>query len=183
MAYFPQIEYTLLIDGQKAGFWMNESLGADSNPKQRIARAIAGFGSNTYFADAENQVKLLQTNAYGNQFLISIPYEIKWNLTSETETILSFKTYKAQATETVHNSSGTQEIVITAWFAPEINKPFGPGDYGNLPGLILELHRAGKIYRVQSIEETKKEVKQPTKGKKVTQEEFIEIGKKMRKLR
>lgn len=73
--------------------------------------------------------------------------------------------------------------MLTAWFAPKINKPFGPGEYGNLPGLILEFYRAGKIYRVQSIEKTKIKVKQPTKEKKITEAEFVEIGKKMRKLR
>lgn len=75
MAQFDQIKYTMLVEEQKAIFWMNESMENDNNSKMNIARLIAGFGSGSYFSDEENQIKLHETDAYGSNFLISLPYD------------------------------------------------------------------------------------------------------------
>ena len=61
-------------------------------------------------------------------------------------------------------------MVITTWFAPKINRSFGPGGYGGLPGLILELDRGKKTYTASSIKEvdlTKEDLDVPTTEKKI----------------
>ena len=70
-----------------------------------------------------------------------------------------------------------------AWFTPSIQVPTGPDNFGMLPGLILEVNINDGETIMTAKEVTMKEVdkeilKEPTKGKEVTQEEFEEIVKK-----
>jgi len=80
-----------------------------------------------------------------------------------------------------------KEIVVTAWFTPQIPVQNGPGEYAGLPGLILELN----FYRttilcskiVMNPNDADK-IEAPSKGKEVSQEEYNKIIKeKMDELR
>ncbi|WP_297332016.1 GLPGLI family protein [Flavobacterium sp.] len=67
---------------------------------------------------------------------------------------------------------------ITAWYAPEIPVSQGPENYWGLPGLILEVSDdkttilCSKI--VLNVKE-KAEIKKPTKGEKVSPQEFADL--------
>ncbi len=70
------------------------------------------------------------------------------------------------------------ERTITAWYAPEIPISQGPGEYWGLPGLILEVNDGRTAILCSKIvlnPEEKIEIKIPSKGKEVTQEEFNDI--------
>lgn len=68
--------------------------------------------------------------------------------------------------------------IITAWYAPEISVSQGPENYWGLPGLILEVSDdkttilCSKI--VLNVKE-KAEIKKPTKGEKVSPQEFADL--------
>ncbi|MBY8962346.1 GLPGLI family protein [Flavobacterium sp. D11R37] len=68
--------------------------------------------------------------------------------------------------------------IITAWYAPEIPVSQGPENYWGLPGLILEVSDdkttilCSKI--VLNVKE-KAEIKKPTKGEKVSPQEFADL--------
>lgn len=71
-----------------------------------------------------------------------------------------------------------KEVIVTAWYTPMIPVKHGPGEYGGLPGLILELN----VYRTTILcskivmnPEDPIEIKAPTKGKVVTREEYQTI--------
>lgn len=73
-----------------------------------------------------------------------------------------------------------KELEVTAWFTPQIPVSNGPGEFGGLPGLILELN----VYRttllcskiVMNPKEAEK-IEPPKKGTKVSREEYTKIVK------
>ena len=80
-----------------------------------------------------------------------------------------------------------KQIVVTAWYTPQIPVSNGPGEYWGLPGLILEINsgRTTILCTEVVINPTEKEeIKAPTKGKKVTRKEYtVIIKKKMEEMR
>ena len=96
--------------------------------------------------------------------------ELAWKLTGEEGMLLDRQVMKATAT--------MDTVSVEAWFAPEIPAPFGPDNYGGLPGLILMLSidDGSKLYEATSITlDTEIEITVPDKGRPVTQEEFEKI--------
>ena len=93
--------------------------------------------------------------------------ELAWKLTGEEGMLLDRQVMKAIAT--------MDTVSVEAWFTPEISAPFGPDNYGELPGLILMLSidDGNKLYEATSIMlDTEIEITVPGKGRSVTQEEF-----------
>lgn len=80
-----------------------------------------------------------------------------------------------------------KEVVITAWYSPEIPVNQGPENYWGLPGLILEVNDGQTTVLCSKIvlnSKEKVEIKPSTKGKEVTQKEYNEIVmKKMKEMR
>ncbi|HRN97936.1 MAG TPA: GLPGLI family protein, partial [Flavobacterium sp.] len=76
-----------------------------------------------------------------------------------------------------------KEIVVTAWYAPEIPVNQGPEGYWGLPGLILEVNDGKTTILCSKIvlnPKEKAEIKAPAGGKTVTQAEYDEtVTKKM----
>ncbi len=71
-----------------------------------------------------------------------------------------------------------KEIVITAWYTPEIPVSQGPDSYWGLPGLILEVNDGKTIILCSKVvmnTKEKAEIKAPKVGKEVTQKEYDEI--------
>ena len=80
-----------------------------------------------------------------------------------------------------------KEITITAWYTPEIPVSQGPENYWGLPGLILEVNDGRTTVLCSKVVlniKDKAEIKEATKGKVVTQQEYDEIVvKKMEEMR
>jgi GLPGLI family protein len=73
-----------------------------------------------------------------------------------------------------------KEILVTAWYTPQIPISNGPGEYAGLPGLILELNFYRTTILCSKIVMNPKEsdeIKAPTKGKEVSREEYNKIVK------
>ncbi len=80
-----------------------------------------------------------------------------------------------------------KEILVTAWYTPQIPISNGPGEYAGLPGLILELNVQRTTILCSKIILNPKdveEIKAPTKGKKVTRTEYNTIiSEKIKEMR
>ncbi len=74
-----------------------------------------------------------------------------------------------------------KEIIVTAWYTPQIPINQGPAEYWGLPGLILEVSADRTTILCSKIvmnPSEKAEIKAPTKGKVVTKQEYNKIIKK-----
>jgi GLPGLI family protein len=80
-----------------------------------------------------------------------------------------------------------KEVVVTAWYTPEIPVNQGPENYWGLPGLILEINDGKTVILCSKIvlnTKEKADIKASTKGKVVTQVEYDDIVvKKMEEFR
>lgn len=129
---------------------------------------------NIVYRDLENSKMLEQTEFMTRVFLIEsdMPKE-EWKITAKQKEILGFLCQ--QAIKQTSDSSW-----VNAWFTPMIPVSSGPGEYGNLPGLILavETSDGDRSITATSIDiktVDKKLLQKPKKGKKVSREEFETI--------
>lgn len=80
-----------------------------------------------------------------------------------------------------------KEVVVTAWYTPDIPVNQGPENYWGLPGLILEVSDGKTTILCSKIvinPKEKSDIKAPKKGKVVTQQEYDKIvTEKMNEMR
>ncbi len=93
---------------------------------------------------------------------------------------------KTKVTNLLDSVEMPKEVEVVAWYTPDIPVNQGPENYWGLPGLILEV-TSGKTTmlcsKVVLNPKDRKDIKEPTKGKQVTQAEFDEIvAKKMEEM-
>jgi GLPGLI family protein len=125
-----------------------------------------------------SQSKLVESRELGAKTYI-IQDSIKqqpWKLTDETKTILNYSCKKATRT----NERGQ---TIEAWYTESIPCPAGPEGFASLPGAILQINvnNGDVVYNATSVSDKvdKKEIKEPTKGKKISKEEFAKMMTEM----
>jgi GLPGLI family protein len=165
----------------------------------RIMFRVAGGGGDLYKNLAE--AKSIQVSEIGGRnFLITDSIRQQpWKLDPETKTILGYTCHKAtrkimQAapmmrrmvmsggegkTDTTTQAGQGREVDVVAWYADELLSPTGPENYGQLPGVILELSvdDGATVYTAKEVKKTvdMKELKEPKKGKQVTRQEFMKM--------
>jgi len=73
-----------------------------------------------------------------------------------------------------------KEVIVTAWYTPQIPVSHGPGEFWGLPGLILEIQNDRTTILCSKIvmnPEQKSKIQAPTKGQKVTRSEYDKVVK------
>ncbi len=122
--------------------------------------------------------------------------KMSWKVAGESKVILGHNCMKATTQRmqesfrmTMDNGEAKREKVmdtlnITAWFTNELPGSFGPEMYqAQLPGTILEIDVNNGRISFKAIEVSPKfdvaKVKEPTKGKKATPEEFAKEREKL----
>lgn len=139
---------------------------------------------------------------FGKRFLVSEKMEpLQWEMGMETKKIGNYTCYKAtlvkedtnvdwgsifrrrdnKKKETITSDKLAKKMLtVTAWYAPQIPISSGPDVYWGLPGLILEINagRTTMLCTEVAINSDKVlEIKQPTKGKKITRAAYTKIVK------
>ena len=172
---------------------------------------ITGGASGKHYKNVQTKKSTKENEFSGKNFLIKDELVVyNWKMEKETKMIgdqLSFKAttvinmpVRREMSFGRRNSSEeekrdeeetkkplTEPVIVTAWYTLDIPISQGPGDYWGLPGLILEVSvRDTKIMCTKIVlnPKEKTELKEPTKGKIVTQEEYDEIvAKKTEEMR
>lgn len=136
-----QLEFILNFDSEKSYFFLKDCIETPENAK---ARAFS-IGNKTYFNTKNEKATIIETNSpFLGQFYISEDKNNNWVISNEKKKIDNLDCYKASITN-------SQNELITAWFCPSIPYPFGPKGYGNLPGLIVELHEKNAAFGIKKI--------------------------------
>ncbi|MCF6294320.1 MAG: GLPGLI family protein [Flavobacteriaceae bacterium] len=189
-----QQEYTLVFNKNESTYKQNEKLEAPSPRVTGIQIQISQGGADILYKNIKENRFTEKTEIYGKQFLIKDSLRINnWELVNETKNIGEYTCFKAifsedYTTQTINDNNEietvTKERTTIAWYTPQISVNNGPENYHGLPGLILEIND-GQLTLICSkivINPTEKvNIKEPTKGKIVTQQKFDEIMEKKNK--
>lgn len=143
---------------------------AEGEPMIQI-KFMRSNDNSAVYTDLQKNTMVEQRSIFGRPFRIQ--HELDggdWKLTNEQRTILGYTCMKA--------ITGPDSLQTVAWFTPQMPTPVGPGRFGQLPGIILELEYDNitiKATEVVTEIEQPELMQAPTKGKKVTEEEFEQI--------
>lgn len=75
----------------------------------------------------------------------------EWKISNQKKQIGNFTCFKATKTNIIKRGPRIFSMPLIAWFCPEIPVPYGPNDFGGLPGLILEAQTDKFLYGLKSI--------------------------------
>lgn len=149
--------------------------------------------SETY-VNTESQIRTVLQEFMGKKYLVEDTLKmLPWKFGTETKTILGYECKQAYFTEEVKITMGTQEetrnVEITAWYTDKIKPFLGPDRYNTLPGTVLALdinggERVTLAVKIENRPLKKNELKAPSSGTKVTQEEYQKmVSEQMEKMR
>jgi len=162
---------------------------------ESLYRAAAGVTETEYSTESENvsmkfKMSVPQDEWYrnletgktvelrefmGRKFLIEEENELlAWKISGEQKKIQGYLCQKAELQDTSRT--------VVAWFTPEIPIPTGPREFRGLPGLILEVDiddgkRVISALELEGVAPDADDLQPPSKGKKVSQEEYDRIVK------
>lgn len=173
----PKFNYILRFDKDES-FFEIESILTKNMTEKMIMKS-----QSSYYTNLRTQTILEQKEIAGTTFLIKKKAHINWEITNEKKKIGVYLAQKAVTYKEFINTR-TDKVIkhkVIAWFTPEIPINYGPDGYHSLPGLILNLEVSGNNFVIHDIDlgVSNPKVKKPTKGKKVTEDEYIAIQKKM----
>lgn len=199
-------EYTLEFNKNESFYKEAEQLDA---PTQEVSPGIqvvvAGDGAgDLLYKNLADKRYAQESDLFGKKFLIQDKLEQpEWELGKETKAIGEYTCFKATYKRmtrstgrmTMQVNPGEEDEIpeaeeveqtVTAWYTLQIPVKHGPGNYSGLPGLILEINDGVENILCSKIILNPKKgvaIQEPTKGKKVNQQEFDAImEKKMREM-
>jgi GLPGLI family protein len=169
------VKFVLIFNNRESFYEVQKEVDSD-DIKEKISRSLYGASSKSYINMNNNEAFDI-VEAYGEKFRI-INEDRNWQLTKEKRKIGDYICYKANTNYQIRNSKGVFTKNVVAWYAPNLNFPFGPKGFHGLPGLILELiddkyrYKLAKLILNSSFEK----IKRPTSGKAISKAEFEQIG-------
>ncbi|MGO2358816.1 MAG: GLPGLI family protein [Mesonia sp.] len=177
-----QLNYILKFKGAESLFFLEEKMETDANTNSALSKRIGGT-SGKYYMDVKNKTILHETEIFSQKFLV-ILNDKNFFITKESKTIEGFKCFKAifKKIEKAPNKNLKDiESIVEVWFAPELSFPFGPLDYYNLPGLILEVKTNNIILRAKKISLKKNnfDIERPCDGQELTEKEYLNTLEKI----
>lgn len=182
--------------------------GADNPMAQGFRMMSNSMYGGIYYKNVKEKTFIQEREFFGKEFLIKDSLQVfEWELGTESKQIGNYMCFKATAKvpfdatdfknmtrkeakddkEKEKQESSTNfldmieipdEVIVTAWYTPEIPISQGPSNYWGLPGLIMEVSSGKTTVLCSKIvinPKEKKEIKAPRKGQVVTQAEYQKI--------
>ena len=190
-----QKAFTLDFTKSESMYKEEQELDAPKGPSSNgsvMVMSFGGGGTDVLYKNISENRMANKKELMGKVFLIKdnlVAYD--WELTGETKNIGNYTCYKAKFEREeediqinmidgeVKEEKVTKKRTLVAWYTPEVPISNGPSNYGGLPGLILEVNDGNQTIVCSEIvlnPKEVKEIKEPTKGKVVTRDEFSKIS-------
>ena len=175
----PHLKLQLKFNATEAIFEQEANMASDNEIDLEIIAGSAGV-SGKYYTNLKEGIALQQFKFEKTWLIEEDIKDLDWKITGETKEIAGYQTRKATTTIDLNDKVKGE---ITAWFTTDLPYQFGPIDVRGLPGLILGLERNHYYFYADEINLKEKDlkIKRPTKGKKVSREEYTQYIKELTK--
>ena len=176
------IELEMTFNAIEAVYKKKEKLKNDNDYGVNLTALLAGADA-VYYTNKKDSLCIESVEDAGQRFLVSRKLA-KWKISNETKKIGKYICTKATTIKKVDLGRKIKKVPVTAWFTKEVPVSFAPKNYSGLPGLIVELQEGKLLLSVTKIAisaDKKVAIKKPSKGMKVTEEEYKKIQKKLDK--
>lgn len=201
MAKEMQKEFTLEFNRNESNYEEVVELEKEGQRGMRFMAMMSGGGMGTIYKNLKEQRFTEESEIFGHEFLIKDELEqLDWKIGKETKSIGNYICQKATALrireavtisskpgQGIKDSIHMDTVNLTAWFTMQIPVSHGPGRYGGLPGLILELNDGDITILCTKVSLNTKEaieIEEPSGGDVVTEEEYQKISReKMEQMR
>jgi GLPGLI family protein len=139
---------------------------------------ILGNGDEQFFTDLQSGKQIQQTEFAGRKFLVTTNRTAGWKMTGRQKNILGHPCQEAAL-----QKDTTKTL---AWFATDMPVPAGPSSWAGLPGVVLEVSAENGVMTLTAVSVkaggvAASDIVAPSKGKKVTQDEFRKVVDNYRK--
>lgn len=181
-----EMEFELIANEQLGVYQYNKKLEiGEDNITYKLAVNLGG-GNSIYYRTSDK--KIMHVQDFGKKMnVIYDPNELNWEITKETRRIMGYTCYKAIGYKEQYDPGREKMLTFSpiAWFAPELNLPFGPKGIDGLPGLVLEGSMNGKLFFYANKIEFNEKLKNGKalrieKGENLSETEYLELLQKMR---
>lgn len=181
----PQLDFILKATPNQSLYKLEKKVFNDGQ-SQRIFTMMLSLANSkgVFFSDVDQNIFIEQTNAFGKLYKIISDFDqLQWNISNEQKLISGYLCRKATLEFNVggeNNEAQNREVI--AWFATELNYPFGPLGYRGLPGLIIELNinwDYGYIFKAEKIKilDNLFEIEEPKEGEIISETNFKKLSR------
>lgn len=138
------LHFLLLISESKSLFKSVPEMEKEGETTgEKMAKIVTGF-ENIYYTDLKLKKIIIDELFTDKRDKIDLGFEnYKWEFLNDTKEINGYKCYLAK-TKFAH-------LDVFAWYCPKLPYSFGPMDFSNLPGLVLELQKGNVVFLVEKI--------------------------------
>jgi GLPGLI family protein len=161
-------------------FNQNESLYKPSDEDDDVTMESGGMRmtmknpQNETYLDQSTLKRVRMREFMGKNYLTEDTLTMHpWKIAAETKMIHGYKCRQAY----YESETETGKQTVVAWFTDQLRPYLGPESYNTLPGAILEvdINEGERVYKVSKLDLRglkKNELKQPSKGQKVSEKEY-----------
>lgn len=173
--------YSLEFNDSISLFQISTKLANDNNELNSRISSILSGSNKKYLINRKMSLVKKQVDVSGSKIIIVDNKPHKWKLLNDTYSI-DGKTYlKAEAVVKEMRTNGKLvDVLVTAWYDPNIPLSLGPYNYYGLPGMIVKLSEKNKIITLKSItfKSRGKKLSEFKKGTIMTESEYNSYMKK-----
>lgn len=138
------LKFQLLINENKSLFKSIPEMEREGETTgEKMAKIVTGF-ENKYYTDLKLKKIIIDEVFADKNDKVDLGFDtFKWEFLNDTKEINGYKCYLAK-TKFAH-------LDVFAWYCPKLPYSFGPMEFSNLPGLVLELQKGNVIFQVEKI--------------------------------
>lgn len=181
----PKLDFILKATPNESLYKLEKKVSNDGQSQRILIMMLSLANSKgVFFSDVKQNFFIEQTNAFSKLYkIISDFHQLQWNISNEKKSISGYQCRKATLEFNVGNENNkAQNREIIAWFATDLNYPFGPLGYRGLPGLIIELNvnwDYGYILKAEKIKvlDNLLEIEEPQEGEIISETNFKKLSR------